>query len=71
MSETNDTGYTAAHRKLEGKSALFAVLTTVAILIGGMVEIIPMFSTRTSPETLAGVTPYTALEVAEIGRAHV
>jgi cytochrome c oxidase cbb3-type subunit I/II len=64
MSDTNETGYTAAHRKLEGKSALFAVLTTVAILIGGMVEIIPMFSTQTGPESLAGVTPYTALEVA-------
>jgi cytochrome c oxidase cbb3-type subunit I/II len=64
MSAPNETGYTAAHRTLEGKSALFAVLTTVAILIGGLVEIIPMFTTQAGPETLAGVTPYTALEVA-------
>ena len=64
MSESKETGYVAAHRALEGKSALFAVLTTVAILIGGLVEIVPMFSTQSGPETLAGVTPYTALEVA-------
>ena len=64
MNETGGRGYTALHRVLEGKGALFAILATVVILIGGMVEIIPMFSTRTGPETLAGVTPYSALEVA-------
>jgi cytochrome c oxidase cbb3-type subunit I/II len=64
MSETTERGYTAAHRTLEGKSALFAVLVTVAILIGGIVEIVPMFTTTGGPETLPGVTPYTALEVA-------
>jgi cytochrome c oxidase cbb3-type subunit I/II len=64
MSDTNDTGYTGLHRRLEGKSALFAVLATVAILIGGLVEIIPMFSASTGPELLPGVTPYTPLEVA-------
>jgi cytochrome c oxidase cbb3-type subunit I/II len=56
-------GYAAAHRTLEGKGALFAVLATVAILIGGIVEIVPMFSAA-GPETLAGVKPYTPLEVA-------
>jgi cytochrome c oxidase cbb3-type subunit I/II len=64
MSESTERGYAAAHRTLEGKGALFAILATVAILIGGMVEIIPMFSAATGPETLAGVTPYTPLEVA-------
>ncbi|MDH4347527.1 MAG: cytochrome-c oxidase, cbb3-type subunit II [Gemmatimonadota bacterium] len=63
MSDTNARGYTAAHRILEGKSALFAVLVTVAILIGGIVEIVPMFSAGTGPEMLPGVTPYTALEL--------
>jgi cytochrome c oxidase cbb3-type subunit I/II len=64
MSDTTERGYTAAHRTLEGKSALFAVFTTVAILIGGMVEIIPLFSAKAGPQKLAGVHPYTALEVA-------
>ncbi len=64
MSETTERGYTAAHRVLEGKSALFAVLTTVAVLIGGLVEIVPMFTATAGPQQLAGVTPYSPLEVA-------
>jgi cytochrome c oxidase cbb3-type subunit I/II len=64
MSNTTERGYTAAHRTLEGKSALFAVCTTVAILIGGIVEIIPLFSAKLGPEMLAGVHPYSPLEVA-------
>ncbi len=64
MSNAEERGYTAAHRTLEGKSALFAVFTTVAILIGGIVEIVPLFSARTGPQMLPGVHPYTALEVA-------
>jgi cytochrome c oxidase cbb3-type subunit I/II len=64
MSDSTERGYIAAHRTLEGKSALFAVFTTVAILIGGIVEIIPLFSAKTGPEMLPGVHPYSALEVA-------
>jgi cytochrome c oxidase cbb3-type subunit I/II len=52
------------HRVLERKLGLFALLTTVAVSIGGIVEITPMFSAKLGPETLAGVTPYTPLEVA-------
>ena len=52
------------HRWLEGKSAWFAIVTTVAIAIGGLVEIVPMFTVSAGPELLAGVTPYTPLEVA-------
>jgi cytochrome c oxidase cbb3-type subunit I/II len=52
------------HRKLERRLGLFAILTTVAISIGGIVEIAPMFSARAGPQPLAGVTPYTPLEVA-------
>jgi cytochrome c oxidase cbb3-type subunit I/II len=64
MSEPTGRGYAALHRALEGKGALFATLATAVILIGGMVEIIPMFSATTGPETLPGVTPYSPLEVA-------
>ena len=52
------------HRRvIEGKLGLFAILTTVAISIGGLVEITPMFSANFGPQPLKGVTPYTALEV--------
>ena len=53
------------HRRVvERRLGLFALLTTVAVSIGGIVEITPMFSAKLGPETLAGVTPYTPLEVA-------
>jgi cytochrome c oxidase cbb3-type subunit I/II len=53
------------HRRLlEGRVALFAVLTTVVISIGGIVEIVPMFSVKTGPQPLEGVTPYSPLELA-------
>ena len=52
------------HRRLlEGNSGLFAILTTVCISIGGMVEIIPMFTVG-SGHTEDLPAPYTALEVA-------
>lgn len=53
------------HRTLlEGRATLFAVATTVTISIGGLVEIVPMFSATTGPQPIASVTPYTPLEVA-------
>lgn len=53
------------HRDLlEHRSLLFTVLTTVAISIGGLVEILPMYSAELGGEPIAEVTPYTPLEVA-------
>ena len=53
------------HRNLiEHRGALMAVLTTVAISIGGIVEIIPMYSMSAGPESMEGVEPYTPLELA-------
>jgi cytochrome c oxidase cbb3-type subunit I/II len=62
MTDTTKGGYTSFHRMLEGKSALFAGLATVSILIGGLVELVPMFSAKAGPETLPGVHPLSALE---------
>jgi cytochrome c oxidase cbb3-type subunit I/II len=52
------------HRRIERRLGLFAVLTTVAISIGGIVEIVPMFTVAMGPEPLEGVHPLTPLEVA-------
>jgi len=61
----SDAGYGSWHRRiLEGKGALFAVATTIAILIGGIVEIVPMYTAGAGPETGEWVKPYTPLEVA-------
>jgi len=51
------------HRWLESKPVLFTGLTVVAILIGGLVEVIPMYLIRTNVPTIAAVKPYTPLEV--------
>lgn len=51
------------HRVLESKPILFSALTVLAILIGGIVEIIPTFLIKSNVPTLASVTPYTPLEL--------
>jgi cytochrome c oxidase cbb3-type subunit I/II len=58
--------YGQIHRRIfEGKATVFAIATTVAISIGGIVEIVPMFTaTSISWERAGYVTPYTPLEVA-------
>jgi cytochrome c oxidase cbb3-type subunit I/II len=62
---SNDKHQEHWHRRwLEGRVGLFAVLTTVVISIGGIAEIVPMFTVRAGPEPLEGVTPYSPLELA-------
>ena len=51
------------HRWLEGVPVTFTVLVTVAILIGGLVEIIPMYLIKSNVPTIAAVKPYTPLEL--------
>jgi cytochrome c oxidase cbb3-type subunit I/II len=51
------------HRVLEHKPMLFTVLSLVAILIGGAIEMIPTFLIKSNIPTITSVTPYTPLEV--------
>ncbi len=51
------------HRVLEKKPVVFTVLATVAILIGGIFELIPTFLIKSNVPTIAAVKPYTALEL--------
>jgi cytochrome c oxidase cbb3-type subunit I/II len=51
------------HRWLEAKPLTFTVLALVAILIGGMVEVIPMWLVKQNVPTIASVKPYTSLEL--------
>ena len=52
-----------AHRRLERKPMLFMVLALIAILIGGIVEMIPTFTVSDNVPKIASVKPYTALEL--------
>jgi len=51
------------HRGLERKPVLFMALATVAILIGGLVEIVPLYLIKTNVPTISSVKPYTPLEL--------
>ncbi len=53
----------AWHRILEGRALLFSVLTVIAVLIGGVAEIVPSLLVTPSPATLADAKPYRALEL--------
>ncbi len=62
LSRSHETG-AGWHRLLEGKPLFFTVLSIVAILIGGIVEIIPMYLIKENVPTISSVKPYTPLEV--------
>lgn len=51
------------HRRIEGKPVLFTILALVVILIGGIVEFVPMFMVKSNVPTIASVQPYTPLEL--------
>jgi cytochrome c oxidase cbb3-type subunit I/II len=51
------------HHILEAKPVLFTVLALVAILIGGIIELVPTFLIKSNVPTIATVKPYTPLEL--------
>jgi cytochrome c oxidase cbb3-type subunit I/II len=51
------------HSWLERKTILFTILATVAILIGGAVEIVPLLVVPSNIPTISSVKPYTPLEL--------
>jgi len=50
------------HETLERNAFLFVILTVLVIAIGGLVEVIPLFTIETTVEHVTGVRPYTPLE---------
>lgn len=51
------------HRWLERKPIQFALVATVIVLIGGLIEIIPTFLIKSNVPTIPSVKPYTPLEL--------
>ena len=51
------------HRPLEAKGITFTVLTLLAILVGGLVELVPPYFLQGTIEAIEGVQPYSALEL--------
>jgi cytochrome c oxidase cbb3-type subunit I/II len=52
------------HRSWERMPIVFTVLTTIAVLIASLFEILPTFLIKSNVPTIASVKPYTPLELA-------
>ncbi|WP_421699185.1 cytochrome-c oxidase, cbb3-type subunit II [Ancylobacter sp.] len=62
MNAENPTG----HAIIERSTTLLFVLTLLVVLIGGLVEIVPLFKLETTVQPVPGMRPYSPLE--QIGR---
>jgi len=56
-------GKTYFHRWIERRPVQFIIATIVAVLIGGLVEMIPTFLVKSNIPTISSVKPYTPLEL--------
>jgi cytochrome c oxidase cbb3-type subunit I/II len=62
--ETAESGeHVGWHRWIESRPVQFTLLALVAILIGGMVEMVPTFLVKSNIPTISSVQPYTPLEL--------
>ena len=52
------------HATIERNTILLGVLTLITVAIGGLVEIVPLFTIETTIERVKGVRPYSPLELA-------
>ena len=62
MSEANTPA--RGHERIETSNFLMIVLILVAVAIGGLVEIVPLFFQRSTTQPVAGLKPYEALQLA-------
>ncbi|MDI4632042.1 cytochrome-c oxidase, cbb3-type subunit II [Pelomonas sp. V22] len=54
----------SGHEKIETSNFLMIVLVLLTVIVGGIVEIVPLFFQRSTTQPVAGLKPYTALQVA-------
>jgi cytochrome c oxidase cbb3-type subunit 2 len=60
----NKAGGGLSHEKIETNNFLMIVLILLVLLVGGLVEIIPLFFQKSMTEPVKGLQPYTALQLA-------
>ena len=53
----------SGHDKIEKNIGLMVILVIFVISIGGLVEIVPLFFMKSTTEPVAGLKPYTALQL--------
>ncbi|MEI6799083.1 MAG: cytochrome-c oxidase, cbb3-type subunit II [Pseudomonadota bacterium] len=52
------------HKIIEKNASILLVLSLLVVLIGGLVQIVPLFYLQNTIETVQGMRPYTPLELA-------
>ena len=52
-----------SHEKVETNIGLMAILIVLVISVGGLVEIVPLFFLKSTTEPVAGLKPYTAVQL--------
>jgi cytochrome c oxidase cbb3-type subunit I/II len=58
-----DAPHPYRHRALERMPIKFTIFTTIAIIIGGAIEIVPMMMVKSNIPTISSVKPYSPLEL--------
>ena len=53
-----------SHETIEKNSPLLIVLIILVIAVGGLVEIVPLYFQRSTTEAVAGLAPYTPVQLA-------
>jgi cytochrome c oxidase cbb3-type subunit 2 len=53
-----------SHERVETSNLLMIVLILLTVAVGGLVEIVPLYFQKSTTEPVAGLKPYTALQVA-------
>jgi len=53
-----------SHKFIEQHAVLLLIMTLITVSIGGIVEIVPLFTIETTIERVKGVRPYSPLELA-------
>ncbi|NRF70963.1 cytochrome-c oxidase, cbb3-type subunit II [Aquincola sp. S2] len=53
-----------SHERIETNSVLMIALIIVVLLFGGLVEIVPLFFQKSTTQPVAGLEPYSALQLA-------
>jgi cytochrome c oxidase cbb3-type subunit II len=62
MSNNSKSG--VSHEMIETNNFLMIVLILLVLLVGGLVEIVPLFFQKSTTEPITGIQPYTALQLA-------
>ncbi|MBI3347016.1 MAG: cytochrome-c oxidase, cbb3-type subunit II [Burkholderiales bacterium] len=60
----SNTAPVTGHQRIETSNFLMIVLVLLTVLVGGVVEIVPLFFQRSTTQAAPGLKPYTPLQLA-------